>query len=376
MATSPAYLQTHLRDDIVILRAADDLRRGLPVVIATHDGPGGHSLMVLPAELADAWRLERLSMLGKPQVLISRERAAVLKIHHKGRDAVRLSCPKDSFGIRALADPTADLSAPMKGPFQVQEATTEQAALDEAALALLKIAHLLPAAVSVDLCADVPQDMARHHGLLLVSVPQIKAHIQAQTGGLMVVADAKLPMKGAPNSRIVAFRPESGGTEHFAILVGSPAPSDAVLVRLHSECFTGDALGSLKCDCGNQFTGALETIEQAGGGIVLYLAQEGRGIGLVAKLKAYALQDQGHDTVDANLRLGFAIDEREFGPAAAMLKALGFLRIRLLTNNPEKVAGLEREGIKVVERVEHRFPSNEHNAHYLATKRDKTGHFL
>jgi GTP cyclohydrolase II len=146
------------------------------------------------------------------------------------------------------------------------------------------------------------------------------------------------------------------------------------LVRLHSECLTGDVFGSLKCDCGPQLREALRLIGAAGGGVLLYLRQEGRGIGLGNKLRAYALQDRGLDTVDSNLRLGFADDERDYAHAAAILRALGIDEVRLLTNNPSKVAALEHEGIQVAERVAHHMPANPHNADYLAVKRAKSGH--
>ena len=158
-------------------------------------------------------------------------------------------------------------------------------------------------------------------------------------------------------------------------MIGAP-DGNAPLVRLHSECLTGDVLGSLKCDCGPQLDAAIAAIKASGWGILLYLRQEGRGIGLVNKLRAYALQDQGFDTVDANTRLGFAIDARDFGVAARMLKLLGQERVRLLTNNPAKVAGLEAAGVAVAERVPHSLPPNPHNERYLATKRDRTGHQL
>ena len=180
----------------------------------------------------------------------------------------------------------------------------------------------------------------------------------------------------APNSRstacretqIVAFRGSDDGEEHVALVIGAFG-GQPPLVRLHSECLTGDVFGSLKCDCGPQLKEALRIIGDAGGGVLLYLRQEGRGIGLANKLRAYALQDRGLDTVDANRRLGFADDERDYAHAAAMLRALGIDRVRLLTNNPAKVAGLEAAGIAVVERVAHHMPANPHNADYLATKR-------
>ena len=162
----------------------------------------------------------------------------------------------------------------------------------------------------------------------------------------------------------------------MAILIGTPDPAMPVLTRVHSECFTGDLLGSLRCDCGDQLRGAIAEIEAAGAGVLLYLAQEGRGIGLINKLRAYELQDRGYDTIDANEQLGFDADERVYQPAAKMLRELGFTTIRLLTNNPDKVDALKRTGIKVAERVAHSFPANKHNEFYLRTKAAKAGHTL
>ena len=193
---------------------------------------------------------------------------------------------------------------------------------------------------------------------------------------LTPVARAKLPLADAPNTRVVAYRPASGGNEHLALIIGEPEPPGPVLVRLHSECLTGDLLGSLKCDCGDQLRGAIRVIGNHGAGVLLYLAQEGRGIGLINKLKAYELQDQGFDTIQANERLGFEADERIFAAAAEMLKQMGFTSVRLLTNNPDKVEALKRYGIEVVERVPHAFPANPHNEAYLATKKAKAGHVL
>ncbi|WP_174280469.1 GTP cyclohydrolase II, partial [Sphingomonas bacterium] len=190
---------------------------------------------------------------------------------------------------------------------------------------------------------------------------------------LAIAVRARLPVAGAERAEIVAFRtPEQPG-EHVALLIGEPDGAPP-LVRLHSECLTGDMLGSLKCDCGPQLRAAIDAIAAAGWGMLLYLRQEGRGIGLVNKLRAYALQDQGFDTVDANTRLGFAIDARDYRVAARMLELLGQRRVRLLTNNPDKVAQLAAAGIEVVGRVPHHLPPNPHNERYLATKRDRTGH--
>ena len=366
------FLPTHLREAVIRDRAAGDLRRRLPVVIES----GTHADLVFAAELIEADDLAALRRYGPLRLLVTQQRAAVLKIRHKGRAVVALAdAPWMTAGVvRAVADPTSDLSTPLKGPFRVLD--HDSPATDAAALRLLRRAGLLPAAVAVAMEREEAAALADESALLRLEAARLGEEARDVAPRLRIVADARLPMADAPDGRIVAFRPEDGGIEQLALLVGEPNPSDPVLVRLHSECLTGDVLGSLKCDCGTQLREALKVIAAAGGGVLLYLAQEGRGIGLIAKLKAYALQDQGFDTVDANLRLGFAIDERVFAPAAAMLRTLGFTRIRLLTNNPEKVTALAAQGIEVVERVGHRFPANPHNAHYLATKRDRSGHIL
>ncbi|MGB1027307.1 MAG: GTP cyclohydrolase II, partial [Rhodospirillaceae bacterium] len=210
-----------------------------------------------------------------------------------------------------------------------------------------------------------------------VRAEEVLAYQAVAARSLRLVSEAQVPLEGAEDARILAFRPSDGGIEHLAILIGQPEPTQGpVLARLHSECFTGDLLGSLRCDCGDQLRGAIQRLAKEGGGVLLYLAQEGRGIGLVNKLRAYRLQDQGFDTVDANGQLGFDDDERIYLPAVQMLNALGIEAVRLLTNNPEKVAALARHGITVAERVAHTFPSNPHNLRYLATKAQRSGHLF
>jgi GTP cyclohydrolase II len=201
------------------------------------------------------------------------------------------------------------------------------------------------------------------------------AALRDSSADVMVTARARLPLENLPPTQIVVFRAEDDGQEHVALLVGAFGGRPP-LVRLHSECLTGDVFGSLKCDCGPQLHEALRLIGAEGGGILLYLRQEGRGIGIANKIRAYALQDRGLDTVEANLRLGFDDDERDYRHAAAMLRALGAGRVRLLTNNPAKVLGLGLAGIDVPERVGHHMPANPHNADYLAVKRSRSGHLL
>jgi GTP cyclohydrolase II len=217
---------------------------------------------------------------------------------------------------------------------------------------------------------------ARLNGFLLVGADDIAAYPRLAAAALERVGEARVPLDGAEATRIVAFRPRDGGLEHLAILIGNPTAGAPVLTRLHSQCFTGDLIGSLRCDCGEQLRGAIAAIAAAGGGVLLYLAQEGRDIGLVNKLRAYELQDRGFDTMDANEVLGFDADERVYLPAAAMLRLLGVARVRLLTNNPDKVAALTHCGIEVAERVPHVFPANPHNAEYLRAKAARGGHLF
>jgi GTP cyclohydrolase II len=190
------------------------------------------------------------------------------------------------------------------------------------------------------------------------------------------VIAARLPMRLAGAGRLHVFRPHDGSVEHYAVEVGRPDRDAPVLARLHSACFTGDVLGSLKCDCGPQLHAALAAMHEAGSGVLLYLNQEGRGIGLANKMRAYSLQDQGFDTVEANHRLGFEDDERDFRLGAELLRRLGFGAVRLLTNNPRKVDMLTASGITVTERVPLKVGLTDENAAYLATKAAKSGHLL
>jgi GTP cyclohydrolase II len=192
---------------------------------------------------------------------------------------------------------------------------------------------------------------------------------------IQLVARARLPVEASETAEIVAFRTPEEAQDHVALIIGKRDGSVPV-VRLHSECLTGDIFGSLKCDCGPQLHAALHEMAHNQWGVLLYLRQEGRGIGLVNKLRAYQLQDQGFDTVDANTRLGFPVEARDFGIAAQMLDLLGIGTVKLMTNNPAKVERLRAEGVTVTERLPVILPTNPHNERYLATKRDRTGHQL
>ena len=244
---------------------------------------------------------------------------------------------------------------------------------------ILRQAKLLPTALIAGLTSDDPQHhnrLATMYALPIVNAFDSDHHDNNSHWNITKGAKAKLPLAAAPDAQIIMFRSEGGDENHFAIIVGDGDQQSAPLVRLHSQCVTGDVLGSLKCDCGPQLQKSLGYMAKNGGGILLYLAQEGRDIGLMNKIRAYGLQDDGHDTVDANHRLGFATDERVFIPAAAMLRQLGISAVQLMTNNPDKVSQLGKFGIDVQKRVPLALKANPNNAAYLATKRDKTGHLL
>lgn len=345
-------------------KAIDAIRRGWPIAI---HAPGEAALVLLAVETADEGRLADFAPGGDYHLLISSGRAETLKLTNQlgAADpdqpvAVERAPWFDMALATALADPQRDLATPLKGPFRTLPLAQPTAAA--AALQLARIAGLLPAFFTGGAAPEVT-----------ITPGDVAAHEDARR--LTLAVRARLPVSQAEEAEIVAFRSPESADEHVALLIGQP-DGRPPLVRLHSECLTGDVLGSLKCDCGPQLDAAIAAIRAEGWGILLYLRQEGRGIGLVNKLRAYALQDQGFDTVDANTRLGFAVDARDFGVAARMLQLLGQDRVRLLTNNPAKVAGLEAAGVAVSERVPHHLPPNPHNARYLATKRDRTGHQL
>lgn len=357
-------------------RGLDELRRGRAIIL--ENGP--ETLAVLPLDLAsdDSLSAFAINCKAPPYLLISGQRAAVLNITNAraaaGAPTVAIvpSSDMDIAQLLAIADPVEDLTYPLKGPFKLCDASTET--LRAAAISILKLARLLPAAMIAPLTHS-PSD-CWPSDWLSVSSTDVQSYPDITAGQLKIVARARLPLLGAEQTQVIAFRSNDGALEHLALIIGDPPCAAPVLTRLHSECFTGDLLGSLKCDCGPQLRGAIEAMSKAGSGVLLYLAQEGRGIGLINKLRAYALQDQGFDTVDANRRLGFESDERNFAPAAHMLQLLGFSSVRLMTNNPDKAAMLARYGITVAEQVPHEFASNAHNALYLATKRDRSGHRL
>lgn len=339
----------------------DALRHGWPIRI-------GEAPVLLPVETALA--PDARSDLA----LISAARAATLKLANQREAAdghapvlIRSAEAIDLAEARPIADPSLDLDVMLKGPFRAEKIACMAEA--EAAMELARIAGILPAFLFDPDVAGEP-----------VSLAASDLAAWADQDLLSIAARARLPISASDEAEIIAFRKQDDMREHVALVIGTPDFDRPPLVRLHSECLTGDIFGSLKCDCGPQLDAALAQMAeeaQAGGwGIVLYLRQEGRGIGLINKMRAYRLQDAGLDTVDANARLGLPIEARDFPVAGRMLDLLGVDTIRLLTNNPAKVEALEGAGVTVAERVPHELPANPHNQRYLATKRDRAGHLL
>lgn len=348
-------------------RVIGDLRRGMAIVLRDN----ADALLVTAAESCIDPRA--LTMLTDTSVscLVTASRAEALSLGPVDAPVVAIEAESglDSEAIATIIGETEDNSGLRAAVANVANP------LQQAAVEVVKLARLLPAALTAPITENATE-FAKQYNLLALDIANI-ARYRGAAGELMDYAvTGSVPLEGAEETRLVAFRPADGGKAHVAIVIGEPDPNSAVLARLHSECFTGDLLGSLRCDCGDQLRGAVAAISADGGGVLLYLAQEGRGIGLVNKLRAYRLQDDGFDTIDANEQLGFNADERVYAPAATMLQRLGYNRIRLMTNNPDKVAALKAHGIEVAERVQHAFPSNGHNEQYLHTKAVRSGHMF
>ncbi len=353
----------------MIARARADLRIGAPVCVDA----GGAAAVVMAAELVTPERLDAMRALGEVDLAISDRRAGTLKARAYDGDLARIAVDAETTParIRAAVDPSRALSDPMVGPFATRRGG--DAAAHRLALRLVKQARLLPAAlvVSVPDAAAAAASM----GLTLARLQDMALSDDA-AARLSAVSVARVPLEVSEDARVHVFRPADGAEEHYAIEIGQPPRGEPVLSRLHSACFTGDLIGSLKCDCGPQLRAALAQIGAEGAGVLLYLNQEGRGIGLANKMRAYALQDAGFDTVEANHRLGFEDDERDFRIGAEILKSLGFSSVRLMTNNPGKVAAMAAAGVGVAERVPLRVGVNPHNTRYLAVKAAKSGHLL
>ncbi|MFK7890673.1 MAG: GTP cyclohydrolase II RibA [Granulosicoccus sp.] len=363
--------------DLMIERCVTELQRGREITLLDeHD----HRCLRL-VEAMDQQTLAK-ALAGNSGVLVlSRSRARAMRLL-SDNEQICLQLPADFSlsdlralsGLEGVAEhskiPESDANATKRAvtaPADLHALVTESKNLyAQCALKLARLAHVLPAVVIYR-----PESLPAQN--LFTSVQNVLDYTD-QSGKLLFLGSASLPLATAANVELSVFRGKHDGAEHIAILVENPDLSDVVTVRLHSSCFTGDILGSLRCDCGEQLSGAITRMANEGGGVILYLSQEGRGIGLASKLRAYQLQDSGLDTIEANQYLGFDADERSYDAAISMLQHLGISCLKLMTNNPEKISALRDAGLTVIERLPSPATVNVHNARYLETKRRKAGH--
>jgi GTP cyclohydrolase II len=348
-------------------RAVDELRRGRAVQV--RDGARG--LVVAAIEPMQPPLFARLVAAGAERVvlLVTAERAVAARLGRQlsGPVAVRFPAGTDLDRLRAIAGVSG--AAPVDVGALDADRSPPGAPLAAASFQLAKAGRLVPALIGFDTGADyVPGVLAIELADVVHHAPRFGHH------ALQLLSRARVPLAEAIDSEIAVFRDEHSLAEHVAVVIGKPDSASAVPVRLHSACLTGDLLGSLRCDCGDQLRTAVKRIGKLGGGVLLYLDQEGRGIGLPNKLRAYVLQDGGLDTVDADRHLGFLSDERSYDVAAALLHELKITRIRLLTNNPQKISALRDHGIEVVGRMPLVATTNRHNERYLRAKHERAGH--
>ncbi|MFO7811504.1 MAG: bifunctional 3,4-dihydroxy-2-butanone-4-phosphate synthase/GTP cyclohydrolase II [Pelovirga sp.] len=390
--------------------ALEDVRNGKMVILVDDEDRENEGDLVIAAELVSADAINFMARHGRGLICLSltEERADQLEL------PLMVSDNSSSFGTAftisiearkgvttgisaadrartievAVADDTTarDLARPghifplraKKGGVMVRAGQTE-GSVDLARLAGLKPAGVICEIMNEDgTMARMPQleVFAKEHDLKIISIADIVAYRMRKELLVRRAAETRMPTPhGGPFTAII-YENEVDEAHHIALVKGTIDPEKPVLVRVHSECLTGDVFASARCDCGTQLHTAMDRIGAEGTGVILYMRQEGRGIGLINKFKAYALQDQGHDTVEANHMLGFAADLRDYGIGAQILADLGVRKIRLMTNNPKKIIGLEGYGLEVVERVELEMPAHGTNLNYLRTKREKMGHLL
>jgi GTP cyclohydrolase II len=334
-----------------------------PVLITAKN----EALLALPVEGLDAARLIEFKALcapRTPRLIVTARRALALGLDARTPMALRLASDDDATSIDTLVSDAICDRIPEAKPAGPAAA---------AAIQLVKLSQGLPAILAAEIpAADaVPRDA----DIIRVDAEAVWRFADEAIQSLTLVSEASVPLDSGTQARFVVFRDAIGGNS-TAIIVGKPDFSNAVPVRLHSACLTGDVFGSRRCDCGDQLQLAMRRLEDLGGGVVLYLAQEGRGVGLANKMRTYQLQDDGLDTVDANTTLGFDDDERDYGIAARMLQMLNCTRVVLLTNNPAKLEGLSKAGIEIASRMPLEAPINADNRRYLAAKAVRAGHRL
>jgi GTP cyclohydrolase II len=353
------------RGALAVDRAIGELRRGRCIGVEATDG----CLVFAAIETMSNELLKRLIDSNPETRLLltaDRARASGLSPEAQGPVALRIGKPVGLKLLKSLGGMAEDAVA-WTGTAKFERWQQDEAPI-LAAFGLAKAARLVPAIVGFS--SAQCEDASVH----AVSLPAILEHATATASGVQLISEARVPLAGCEDSRVAIFRDEYGGSEHVAVIIGKPDLAGSVPVRLHSACLTGDLLASLRCDCGEQLSAAVRRIAELGGGILLYLDQEGRSIGLANKLRAYKIQDTGVDTFDANRQLGFASDERSYELAVAMLQRIGVVRVRLLTNNPLKIEALRLHGIDVEDRLPLVAEPNVHNEAYLRSKRERAGH--
>ena len=379
---------------IIVVDDADRENEGDLIMAAEHATPTainfmarfGRGLICVPTTE------ERLKQLGIER-MVSQNRETFKTDFQVSVDAARgistgISAADRAQTIRVMAEPAAvpdDLVQPGHVfPLRARPGgVLQRAGHTEASVDLIRLAGCRPIAVICEILKDdgsmarLPDliKFARKHGLQLCTIESLIKHRRSREKLVQRVEVVQLPTEYG-DFALHLYRSLTDGQHHLALVKGEVAGHENVLVRVHSECLTGDVFGSKRCDCGPQLHQAMRQVAQAGRGVILYMRQEGRGIGLVPKIQAYKLQERGYDTVEANLKLGFKMDLREYGIGAQILVDLGLRTIRLLTNNPKKIVGLEGYGLEVVEQVPIRVSPNPHNARYLKTKREKLGHLV
>jgi GTP cyclohydrolase II len=351
------------REQVDVGRSLAEFRAGRPVVVTS----GTEMLLCLPVEGLTKERLTAFRALCAPiapRLVLTSRRARSLGIDASEPVALELMADADANMILALvADATSDhvFVPESAGPAAI------------AAIELVKLAQILPAVLIAETAPATVN--ASNPSIMTVEAGAVARFREQATQSLTIAGEAHVPLSSGVRTRFVVFR-DAFGDDPVAVIVGTPDLSKPVPVRIHSACLTGDVFGSRRCDCGDQLKLALARLQESGGGVILYLAQEGRGVGLANKMRTYQLQDAGLDTVDANTTLGFDDDERDYRMAARMLQMLGCTRVVLLTNNPTKVDGLANAGIEIAGRMPIETPINSDNRRYLAAKASRAGHQL
>ena len=361
-----------------IERAISELRRGSKLVV--YDVNSGMSVLLMASELVETNTIDVLSRLAlsRPSIILSKNRCTAIGIKETtGPCSILIKSNWTNNDILSLCMPLTGHKKP-----KIDGALPESSkGIVSSCILLLRQSRLLPAGLMSIISNVQIEDInkwAFDNNLIHVSTSDIKNYEQVNANNLTMAVKAKVPLTYTENCDILIFRPKDGGNEHFCLVFGKnrTLDKDNSLVRIHSQCITGDVLDSLKCDCGQQLKQTIKLMAEADEGVLIYLAQEGRDIGLLNKLRAYSLQENGMDTVEANEDLGFNDDERLYYPAKEILKQLNIRNIKLITNNPKKVQHLKNLGINIIDRVPIKISPNKHNKKYLETKSNKSGHIL